>query len=451
MKKVLCTLLILSPCASFGAGDMDVKYTWSYGALADTMKAMRNDCELTHADEFMEMGNWFRAKGARFSMNEFINQCKSQNHSFHEIDRKYKTKDGKLKKCVMPTTSCTEQSCGEKAYTNNKGCNIFLSTFIKNNNLRKSIQASNKPGTYVKKINLKSGKTAYQIVDVVLAPGYWKNNKIDNTVNNNPANTKIYDISSGTIKDTGLSTWTNDMFLDVSAARYERGDVRGAFVNSYIRPDINLTKEIYSMYDSRRGQMTNTTGNTKDSASFDKKILGVKIEYTGDFDVKAKYAPKYKISPQSDVESQTNGVMFNGKIAHLDWLGHFLYGMNRQESIGPNWGANAAAQTVSFINGGKFEPLNMQNAWNLGSDLVKENDKKINKTFKDVQTKTEQEAYNKAAAQMKKIYSDAGKVSCTGNCNKRAGTRDIVICTDSKGRRIEFEFDDICDTKFFWE
>lgn len=449
MRKLLCTLLILSPCASFGAGDMNTKYTWSYGALADTMKAMRNDCELTHQDEFMEMGNWFRSKGARFSMNEFINQCKSQHHSFHQIDRKHVTKNGVPKKCVMPTTNCTEQSCGEKAYTDNKGCNIFLSTFIKNNNLRKNIQTSNKPGTYVKKVNLTNGKTAYKVFDVVLAPGYWKNNKIDNAVNNNPANTKIYDVSSGAIVDTGLSTWTNDMFLDVSAARYERGDVRGAFVNSYIRPDINLTTEIYSMYDKRRGSMDNARGNAVDSTSYnDIPILGDRI---GPFDIKTVYAPKYKIKPQSDVESQTNGVIFDGKIAHLDWLGHFLYGMNRQETIVSNGVADAFAQALSWGNSRKVEPLNMQNAWDLGGNLIKENDKKINKTFKNVQTKTEQEAYNKASVQMKKIYSDAGKVSCTGNCNKRPGTRDIVICTDSKGRRIEFEFDDICDTKFFWE
>lgn len=447
MRKVLCALLVLSPCVSFGAGNMDTKYTWSYGALADTMKAMRNDCELTHPDEFMEMGNWFRANGARFSMNEFINQCESQDHSFHQIDRKYVTKDGVAKKCVMPTTSCTEQSCGEKAYTDNKGCNIFLSTFIKNNNLRKNIQASNKPGTYVKKINLKSGKIAYKVFDVVLAPGYWKNNEIDNAVNNNPANTKIYDISSGAIVDTGLSTWTNDMFLDVSAARTWNGNVRGAFVNSYIRPEIDLTTDIYSMYDKRRGQMDNAAVNGWDSISYENiPILG---DRTGDFDIKAIYAPKYKIIPQSDVESQTNGVMFNGKIAHLDWLGHLLYGMNRQETIAPNKLANGAAHVLSLANSGMVEPLNMQNAWDLGSNLVKENDKKINKTFKGVQTKTEQEAYNKAAAQMKKIYSDAGKVSCTGNCNKRPGTRDIVICTDSKGRRIEFEFDDICNKTFF--
>lgn len=432
MKKLLLILIALCPMA-VRADNKDTKYTWSYGALADTMKAMRNNCELTTKDEFLEMGNWFRNKAATFSMNEFIQQCQSQSHKFHEINRAYKDKNGNVKKCEMPLP-CNGNSCSEKPYTNISGCNIFLTEFIKNNNLRANILNNKTPGTYVKKVNLKSGGTAYQIVDVILAPGYWQNNKINNTVNNAEANTKIYDVSSGTIVDTGMKTWTNDMFFDVSAAKTERGDVRGAFVNSYIRPNIDLTNEIYSMYDKRRGKITNSIGNTYDSWT------------EHDFDVKAIYAAKYKIVPQTDTESQTNGVMFNGKIAHLDWLGHFLYGMNREESTLPAGLANFTAQGLSRISGGSVEPLNMQNAWDMGSALVADNKTKRIMTFAKIQTKTEQEAYQKAAQEMKKIYSDAQGISCTGNCNKRPGTDDVVICTDSSKRRLEFVFDDICHT-----
>ena len=181
--------------------------------------------------------------------------------------------------------------------------------------------------------------------------------------------------------------------------------------------------------------MTNSAGNLIDSWT------------DGDFDVKAIYASKYKINnSQTDTESQTNGVMFNGKIAHLDWLGHFLYGMNREESTLPAGLANFTAQGLSRISGGSVEPLNMQNAWDMGSTLVADNKTKRISTFAKVQTKTEQEAYQKAAQEMKKIYPDATGISCTGNCNKRPGTDDVVICTDSSKRRLEFIFDDICHT-----
>ena len=97
---------------------------------------------------------------------------------------------------------------------------------------------------------------------------------------------------------------------------------------------------------------------------------------------------------------------------------------------------------------GDREPLNMQNAWDMGSALVRENTSKRITTFADVQTKTEQEAYQKASQEMKKIYPDATSISCTGNCNSRPGTDDIVICTDSStNRRLEFVFDDICNKK----
>ena len=435
MKKLLMILITLCPVIA-RADDKDTKYTWSYGALADTMKAMRNNCELTHKDEFLEMGNWFREKAATFSMNEFINQCKNQAHTFHEIDRTYKDKNGNVKKCEMPLP-CSGNSCSEKPYTNISGCNIFLTEFIKNNNLRANILNNKIPGTYVRKVDLPNGEIAYKIVDVILADGYWQNDRINNDINNNVANTKIYDISTGNIVDTGMQTWTNDMFLDVAAASTKKGNVGGAFVKSYIRPAIDLTNEIYAMYDKRRGKMTSTVGNAFDSLT------------EHNFDVKAIYASKYKIdNAQTDVESHTNGVFFDGKIANLDWLGHLLYGMNREESVMPAILANWGAQALSLgSSGGNYEPLNMQNAWDVGGNLVENNKSKRITTFAKIQTKTEQEAYQKAAQEMKKIYSDATGISCAGNCNKRPGTDDIVICTDSSKRRLEFVFNDICNTE----
>ena len=416
MKKIILIFITLYSTiahADTKVDEKDIKYTWSYGALADTMKPMRNNCEKTTKDEFIEMGNWFRMKNAYFSMNELIQQCVNQRHKFSDIDREYVDDDGNKKKCEMPLP-CNETTCSEKNFTENIGCNIFLTQFIKNNKLRAKILNNKIPGTYVKKVILESGREVYQIVDVILADNYWQNNRINNSVNNDEANTKIYDITTGDIIDTGLHTWTNDMFFDVSAAKSQRGDVRGAFINSYIQRDIDLTSDIYAMYDKRRGLKNNTTGNFLDS----------RPEH--DFDVKHIYAKKYRIEPQTQTESESNGVMFNGKVAHLDWLGHFLYGMNREESTGPDWLANAAAHGLSIIEGLKTEPLHLQNAWNLGSELVEKNKTNVITTFKNIQTYRPQ------------------NISCTGNCNPRPNTNDIVICTDSSNRRLEFVFYAIC-------
>lgn len=436
MKKLLLILIVLCPIAA--RADEDTKYTWSYGALGETMKDMRSRCEVTSADEFIEMGNWFREKAATFSFNELKTQCETQKHKFREIDRTYKDKNGNEKKCKMPLP-CDENKCSEIHYTNNLGCNIFITEFIKNNNIRANILNNKTPGTYVKKFKLENGETAYRIVDVILANGYWKNNRINQDINTNAANTKIYDISTGNILDTGMHTWTNDMFFDASASTSSRGDVRGAFVNSFIRPEIDLTQEIYALYDNGRG----IYGNSRDDA------LSSMPE--GPLDIKIKYGKEYKVDEQKETETHANGVMFMGKIATLDFLGNLLFGMNNQEANAPNFVGRGFAQGVSILHGlfsdehvFHVEPQHVKHAWAVGEQIVRDNKPKRIMTFAKIQTKTEQEAYQKAAQEMKKIYSDSQGISCTGNCNKRLGSDDVVICTDSSKRRLEFVFDDIC-------
>lgn len=438
MKKLLLILIVLCPMAA-RADNRDTKYTWSYGALAATMKDMRNKCEPTSADEFIEMGNWFREKAATFSFNELKTQCETQKHKFREIDRTYKDKNGNVKKCKMPLP-CDENKCSEIQYTNNLGCNIFITEFIKNNNIRAKILDNKTPGTYVKKVKLTNGETAYQIVDVILANGYWKNNRINQDINTNAANTKIYDISTGNILDTGMHTWTNDMFFDASASTSSRGDVRGAFVNSFIRPEIDLTQDIYALYDTGRGIRGNSLGDALSSTP------------EGPLDIKIEYGKIYKVGDQKDTETHANGVMFMDKIATLDFLGNLLFGMNNQEANAPNFVGRGFAQLISIGHGltsdeheFHVEPQHVKHAWAVGEQIVRDNKPKRIMTFAKIQTKTEQEAYQKAAQEMKKIYSDSQGISCTGNCNKRPGTDDVVICTDSSKRRLEFVFDDICD------
>lgn len=430
-------MIVLCPMAA--RADGDTKYTWSYGALGETMKKMRSNCEVTSADEFIEMGNWFREKAATFSFNELKTQCETQKHKFKEIDRTYKDKNGNVKKCKMPLP-CDENKCSEIQYTNNLGCNIFITEFIKNNNIRAKILNNKTPGTYVRKVKLTNGETAYRIVDVILANGYWKNNRINQDINTNVANTKIYEITStGNILDTGMHTWTNDMFFDASASTSSRGDVRGAFVNSYIRPEIDLTQNIYALYDTGRGIRGNSLGDAFSSTP------------EGPLDIKITYGEIYKVGDQRDTDTHANGVMFMDKIATLDFLGNLLFGMNNQEANAPNFVGRGFAQGVSILHGlfsdeheFRVEPQHVKHAWAVGEQIVRDNKPKRIMTFAKIQTKTEQEAYQKAAQEMKKIYSDSQGISCTGNCNRRVGTDDVVICTDSSKRRLEFVFDDIC-------
>ena len=390
-------------------------------------------------------------------MNEFT----GPESSFNQIDRE-RVIGGEQKECRFPyAEKCTlsvdgkitrDTTCGEDEYIPGQSeFNIFMTSLVKHTNERAAIFENNQhyvPGTYVSLYS--TDPEIWKIEDVVLHPDYWTNigqNRyvINGRVNRADDNTKIYMINDdGTVTDTGLHTWTNDMFMDIEATLDMEGVVKGAFTHSYIRPDVNLTDEIYAMYDKRRGTLKNTIRNF--FASFP----------AGEFDVKEQYADYYKLPSQNNVEHHSNGVVFDGKIAHLDWLGHFLFGMNAAESIIDEEYGKVAAQGLSAIYSleiknwsitSDLEPLNMQYAWDLGIAQVGINKQTRIKTFENTQTNTKQEAYRMAAKKMQQIYSDAQGVSCTGNCNPIPGTDDIVICTDSSHRRLEFVFDDICDTK----
>ncbi len=425
---VLCVFCVFGTPVSAATDANDTKYIWSYGALSDTMKPMRNECETTKEQPFVAIGNWMRNNGAKFSLSELGEECL-------KAFKKYKI-DRHLKACQYPYANQCQPNygpCGERRYTNDSTCNIFISTFIKNNNIRATIVKDNKPGTYVEKVVLTSGRTAYKIVDVVLAPSYWEDNRVNDSANNDENHTKIYEITSNGIVDLGIHTWTNDMFFDVSASLSFKGNTRGAFINSYIYTDVDLTRDIYEMYDQRRGTLKATTFNTWDSRQ------------GGAFDIKDKYASKYALAGQVNNEPNTNGVLFDGKIAHFDWLGHFLYGMNRQESIGPDWAANTAAHGLSLLGGQSVEPDNLGAAWDLGAQLVRNNVTKRDNTFKGIQTKKKEQAFAMAKSQMQEYHPNAKSIECSGNCNKIPNTDDVVICMDEQNNRIEFVFDDICD------
>ena len=435
MRKLLLILIALCPLVVNAQDDFSKKYTWSYGALADTMKVMRKNCELTHSDEFLEMGNWFRNKAATFSMRELIEHCKNQKKAFSEIDRSYK-KNGQPKECQMPQP-CDKKGCSEKPYTNISGCNIFISTFLQYNNARAKVLNYAAPGTYVEKQVL-NNETVYKIMDVILADGYWQKNKINQAINMAEENTKIYDISTGQIVDTGLRTMTNDMFFDVQTGGEmfsgDTGYVRGAYTNSYIRPSIDVTSDILALYDAGRGKIGNSITDAYNSRP------------NRTLDIKRPYGKKYKIGSQEATEAEANGVMFAGKIASLDFLGNMLFGMNNQEAVLPNFVGRGLAQGVSLADGFTVESQIVKNAWDIGQTFVLAIKASRIDKFKKTQTRTKQEAYQMAEQEMKNIYPDTKDIVCTGNCNPIPGTDDVVICTDSSGNRLEFVFDDICDT-----
>lgn len=467
MKKILCLGAFLAMIVSsvyaesstqYGDGFERVEHTWSYAALAQTMKVMRLNCEPTRKDEFLEIGNWTRNKKATFSMIDLLEKCLQTNPE--KIVRTVE------KPCKFPNeTQCefdqqgVPVSCGENVWTENDWCNIFISTWIKYHNdvIDKIGTDKQKPGTYVEKRSVimsedRQQRTAYKVVDVVLSDEYYVTAvdaqgqsqmiHINQEANQDEKNTKIYEIKADGIIDEvpNCSTWTNDMFMDIQASSESVGDVRGAVFESYIFCDENVTQYVYEKYDKRRGLIGASVMNAVNS------IDGQ------DFDIKVHLGKTYKTSDQTGNASHSNGLLFNGRVATIDFLGNMLYGMNREEAVLPNVVADALANLVSIWSARKnalsngdivIEPETVRNAWDVGSDLVKYAE--YDNTFKNIQTKNKEDAYHMTKKRMLSTYNAVAPVVCHGNCNPRPMNDDVVVCIDANGMRREFVFDDICD------
>ena len=531
MKKLLLFLVVVPVLSSGGWAATAPSFVWSYGALAETMRDMRDHCEPTGEKQFIKIGNWMREKNATFSPAELVEKCKEV--GFQDIDRTLTTtSDKQVPTCKLPTKNCQPYKikgkrvykCGEGGFTANTGCDIFLATFMKNNNKRAEILQSRKPGTYVQKTE----DGVYRVVDVILADGYWTRGAVKNaaikfgvqmggaliryvfdadgsineTVNTDENNTKIWEVTEdGEIKDTGYHTWTNDMFLGISAAKDPAGNVTGAFVNSFIFTNIDVTKDVYdnlmaigtSVGDIPDYVYESTKLFSKGNSLYDPKIYFPK-KYP-ELSESQMYDVEYEsyTRSQRETEVHSNGVMFEGKIVMLDWLGNLMVGFNNSkitqrpgpfingvsestktviENVGD--GVTHLAQvTVDAKNTGvkaigqlsnlhiwearktldsfevRPEPFKAQHAWAEGKQFFEKN-LTVLYDLENVYVDTAAEADRLAVELIIQKYGflgfDAASLNCTANCSRP----NSVFCSydeDEETHRFLIKFGGVCREK----
>jgi len=444
-----------------GEGALFTKYRWSWGAVGEIYKAMLDQCHSVESAELKYMGNWFRQNGNVFSLYDLISVCKKA--GFQSIDRNYVSNNGKKYECKLPTTKCElYKGCGEINFTghpdvNASACNVFITAlFIKNNEAKvRAASMSGRVGTFVEKV--KDG--VYRIVDVVLPNDYWKNGDLNYDANTDQKNTKIYEIYTDkdgkhNVKDTGWHTWTADMFFDVSNNKWNgkfdtlqqvrNGSVVGGAINSFIFPNEDVTAWVYSAYNSKRGAPWHALASAVRSlpgGKYDTKKYGTLL------------SNKYQgVLEQTETEAHINGVMLNGKIANLDWIGHYLFGLNTEEGSLPNGVAEYTAQNVSMWQG-TLESSKMQVAWRMGYETVRINKTKRDSFFKKVEIEDMAEdrgtAYKLIRDRAREQYKLQGEIKCIGTCidhtNSTPGIADIVFCVDEIGNMQEFEVMGFCN------
>lgn len=396
----------------------DTKLTWSYNALSEVLETMFKCYKSVNVDSITKIADYLIKNDSRASVKELAAVCVLGESKFSEP--------------VVYNNSCSISSL--KIPSSNivkwsTSCSLFLYNLIeKQNEIIANGGVKKQPGTYVRKYS----DGIYKIVEVIPAEGLYKNGVVDQNVNLDKKNTGIYDIDTGS--RLKYNTWTNNMFINV----YANNEVRGMYDNSYIFINKDITSYVFNQFNQSRGMESYSIGTfIEEMPDF------------GDMDIKYIMPKKFglKVNGQTDSDAHTNGAVFNGKVANFEWVGHYLAGVAQQESAISNSVSDIA---ISWLQGGE-EPDVYNAARYMGQEYHNNTIKgRTLSVFKNVQTKTEAEAYNMASNYVKKNYfpNENVKIVCGGECGSGFGKRldDIVFCTVvGKDFYIDFWFDDICD------
>ena len=504
------------------------KYFWSWRAIYETIQSIRNECEKTTPKMFEGLYDWFRENAVYVSFDEIKKQCLNlinketttlvDSNGHVGIDRSYKGENGE-KRCELPTKTCKKDdrgimNCGERPFTTleKKGeyysdlCDIFLTTLIKKQNeYAHKLRYAITPGTYVERKDLDDGTEAYKILDVILHKDYFSNGDINQDVNKDEDNTGVYlvDNDGDSIRSLNFKTWTNDMFFKVASEMHKpTGNANGVFAESFILPkadcteDKSCTEHIFELYYKHFGtnstikdicmdmpQNTPGLGLIKDCGGAKVGEGDVKVEIGEENGFAPKiygleYITKFYNSRDRNIlntRAHATGVKFNGKIAHLEWLGHCLFGMQAGHRIpAPDVAIKGAAdfvQTLQNLNknldialagaaGGSVaggliggipgmvigaivggvaaiwtpEPSYFKSAWDIcGNIAVKDLENADKETFKDrMHRPGDFDAYENAKNKFLSDYGANGvleaSVKCFGKSDAGLQHQDIVAC-----------------------
>lgn len=463
------------------------KVEWFYSGVTNIVESLYRCYTPIRLDDLLPFVDYLIEKDAKVSLDELVDVCMN-------VSNKRAERLGQDEELLAPVkqdvprcenvnliidpqaasaTSGLEQvSALHQAYT---GLDSFCSTFVSNmifeqaavvNDYahRKKKKIFDYPGTYVRKYS----DGIYKIEEVILADGYKKSGVLNDKVNTARENTKVYEIlPDGTFKDLNVYTYTNDMFLNTMAT----DNVRGIYNSSFICMNVDVTDDITQMFNNRRGEVGYTVESGIRLLPDDKKgdvaggfigylgflggdytssgVKGVKI--AGTYDTKRTLSSKCKVEGQSASAVAVNGVWYNGKIANLEWLGHYLYGMIRDEgallnSESVDW-LRAKVQQLSNSGGADDENQPHKLAADMGTEYRRSVD--IDRRFESTQFANPKDALNTVKGLVVKKWANFGatisNVRCCNNCNKTG--QDVVWC-DYKQHHMEFVIDDVANDVF---
>ena len=450
------------------------KIEWIYAALSNVVDGMYKCWQPVSLPDLVPMVNHLIDNDAHASLDELVAVCRDADAQRVARAKLSRSAVSFVDGCNTGLTALNWPNTGmSRNLTAAYGelgdfCGLFIENLMNEQFvvMRRDIDYKY-AGTYVTRV---FGDDMYAVINVVLADGYKKNGVINQDVNTAPENTRIWEVlQDGTVRDMAIHTATNDMFLNTM----QSNDVRGIFNHSFICMNSDVTDDVLQMFNAGRGapgysitsaiklfpdsskgkafgavagHLTGGAASMADSSYMVGTVAGAGD--AGKYDLKRSLAHKCKIEGQGEAASHTNGVLFDGKIVNLEWLGHFLFGMIREETVPDDNLENKLRATLqSMDGGGDDEPEHLKFAADMGSQLHQEKiAANIDRRFEKTQTKNPQMAHDKVKNVLSQEWGVAkADLRCGNNCNK-IGT-DVVWCTYQDKRR-EFTFDDVANGVF---
>ncbi len=436
--------------------DVDRPINWSLAALSGVLRFLYgHHCNVSES-ELVGLSDYIFRENPTATMKDIAEYCKKMPEpSLSPVLFYYETKNGPCPTDGVNVSGFFQKSGSAVAKTS---CQYFLELLIDQQNKyvgKFGGVVDGRPGFYVEKVSDQDGGI-YQIVDFINSDDIEQASSIWEINHDGKSDIKkLNGFSTDIIPDENGNSVP--AFVNILTT----GKTRGIHEKSYIFPKVDLTEQIMNacrMENKVRGleigrdvflfhpqnalDVKSTfcePANTRVGEAIDENIFGGPII-------------NLRMPGQTVTECHTNGVLFNGKVVTLQWLGHFLYGCKRglASSGGENeriWNrySNVAVTAQGLTNKGNDAQASddgvFKNVQNIGSEAAKPM-----LFFKEKITSSPDEAIELVKQHMVKegiIENKYNIRKCTtSGCDKKPA---YVMCqVAGTNQYYQYEFKDIC-------
>ncbi len=368
--------------------DVDRPINWSLAALSGVLRFLYgHHCNVSES-ELVGLSDYIFRENPTATLKDIAEYCKNMPEpSLSPVLFYYETKD---KKTPCPTDGTKVSGFVQKSGSAvaKTSCQYFLRLLIDQQNKyvgKFGGVVDGRPGFYVEKVSDQDGGI-YQIVDFINSDDIEQASSIWEINHDGKSDIKkLNGFSTDIIPDENGNSVP--AFVNILTT----GKTRGIHEKSYIFPKVDLTEQI--MNACRIGYEGPLIGVVRDVGVFaPTNAMDVKSTFCEPANTRVGEAIdenifggpiiNLRMPGQTVTECHANGVLFNGKLVTLQWLGHFLYGCKR--GLASNGGENkliwsmynkTAEWAQWFTNKGNDAQASddgvFKNVQNIGSEAAK--------------------------------------------------------------------------------